>query len=50
LNNVIDGQYTLTAVATDNDGAAPLPGHEHHGHDTNSPVLLSAIASPGKVS
>jgi hypothetical protein len=49
-NNVIDGQYVLTAAATDNDGAmtSSLPVNVTV-NDTNPPVLLSAIASPGKV-
>jgi hypothetical protein len=49
-NNVTDGQYTLTAVATDNDGAtAASPPVTITVNDANPPVLLSAIASPGNV-
>ncbi|PYK96206.1 MAG: hypothetical protein DME19_20485 [Verrucomicrobia bacterium] len=49
-NDVSDGQYTLTAVATDNDGAtatsAPVAITVN---DTNPPVLVSAIASGNNV-
>ncbi|HXT39730.1 MAG TPA: Ig-like domain-containing protein, partial [Candidatus Angelobacter sp.] len=49
-NTVVDGQYTLTAVATDNDGAtatsAPIVITVN---DTNPPALLSAVASANGV-